>query len=332
MDFLGKTPKGKPPPCVVVFGDDEFLRREGRLRVRQWVLGPEPDEFALTTYAGDACDYRTLHDELFTQPFTGDCRFVIVEDADKFVTTYRKQLERLVQAPSAVGVLLLDVRTWTSTTLLAKAVESQGLALEANSPKIQHTPSWCVKWAQSRHQKKITREAAEWLVDLVGAHLGLLDQELAKLATFVGARPEIERKDVDRLVAGTRAETGFLLLESAMSGQLARTMEMLDRQLATGESPDGIYYMVAWQLRRLTQVARRIVAGLNPAAAMQEAGVASFATGITMDQLRHLGRPRMLLMYRRILQTELDLKGGSCLPPRTVLERLLVDLAVKSNP
>jgi len=44
-------------------------------------------------------------------------------------------------------------------------------------------------------------------------------------------------------------------------------------------------------------------------------------------QLRHLGRHRGAKLYGWLIQADLDLKGASALPPRLILERLIVRLA-----
>ena len=63
--------------------------------------------------------------------------------------------------------------------------------------------------------------------------------------------------------------------------------------------------------------------------ACMEAGVPPFAQKSTEQQLRHLGRGRVNQLYDWLVETDLGLKGSSQLPPRTLLERLVVRLAQK---
>jgi DNA polymerase-3 subunit delta len=68
---------------------------------------------------------------------------------------------------------------------------------------------------------------------------------------------------------------------------------------------------------------RRI--GVGPA--LQQAGIKSFFLKKAESQLRRLGRQRGSQLYRWLLEADLDLKGDSQLPPRLILERLIVRLA-----
>jgi DNA polymerase-3 subunit delta len=46
--------------------------------------------------------------------------------------------------------------------------------------------------------------------------------------------------------------------------------------------------------------------------------------------MKHLGRRRLGKLYDWLMEVDLGLKGGSLLPPRTLLERLVVRLARKA--
>ena len=61
--------------------------------------------------------------------------------------------------------------------------------------------------------------------------------------------------------------------------------------------------------------------------ALEQAGVRSFVLHKAEKQLRHLGRQRGEQLYRWLFQADLDLKGASALPPRLILERLIIRLA-----
>ena len=61
--------------------------------------------------------------------------------------------------------------------------------------------------------------------------------------------------------------------------------------------------------------------------ALQQAGVNSFFLQKTERQLKLLGRHRGAQVYRWLLQADLDLKGDSAMPPRIIIERLIVRLA-----
>ena len=60
---------------------------------------------------------------------------------------------------------------------------------------------WCRAWCKAAYGKELAPAAAQLLVDLIGPEMGLLDQELAKLALYAGSAARVEAADVDTLVA-----------------------------------------------------------------------------------------------------------------------------------
>jgi DNA polymerase-3 subunit delta len=165
------------------------------------------------------------------------------------------------------------------------------------------------------------------LVDLVGTEMGLLDQELAKLATYAGSNSRIDEADVDQLVGQSRAENTWKIFDLIGAGQIGAALTMLDRLLDQGEEPLRLLGAFSMQLRRLAQAARLYSQSTSLPDALEQAGVPPFGRRSAEQQVRHLGRRRLDMIFDWLLETDLGLKGSSQLPPRTLLERLVVQLA-----
>jgi DNA polymerase-3 subunit delta len=328
LTFLDKAGKQKVQPIYVLHGDEDFLKRQVLAALQGLVLGPPGESFGLSTHAGDKAVFAAVHDELQTLPFLAARRLVVVENADPFVTRYRAALEKYVARPAPNGVLVLDVKSWTATTKLAKLLDGPG-TIVCKAPAGQRLPAWCVERASSVHGKQLATAAASLLVDLVGPEMGLLDQELAKLAVYVGEAARIDTDDVDRLVGSSRAESIWKIFDALTAGRPAEALAILDRLFVQGEDAVRVLGAFSMQLRRLAQAYRLTQQGRPLAAALVEAGVPQFAVRSAEQQLRHLGRRRADHLYDWLLETDLGLKGSSVLPPKTQLERLLVRLAHK---
>jgi DNA polymerase-3 subunit delta len=324
--FLERPP-ASPQPVYVLHGDEDFLKRQALGAIKKLVLGEGDDAFAFSTHAGDRASYADVRDELDTVPFLCPRRLVVVENADPFVTQWRSLLEKYVGQPSQRGVLVLDVRTWPATTRLAKQVPASA-TLVCKAPALHRLPAWCTAWAQSQYGKQLTPAAAQLLVDLVGAEMGQLDQELNKLAIYVGKGPRIDVAEVDQLVGRSRAAEVFKIFDALGSGNTAAALAILQRLFDQGNDPVAILSgPFSWHLRRLAQAARLARHGLTLAAALERVGVPPFGRASCEQQLRRLGPRRAGQLYDWLLEADLGLKGSSQLSPRTLLERLIIRLA-----
>jgi DNA polymerase-3 subunit delta len=334
IDYLASPEEYPPRPVCVVFGDDAFLKRQALDRLRREVLPSDDADFSLTTFEGSSAELRDVLDELATVAmFGGGKRLVIVEAADDFVGRHRAQLEDYVARPSEMGVLALEVRTWASNTRLYKAVAQAGLQVDCASPPPGRLTRWLGSWAMQVHDVRLAAPVADLLVEMVGPELGLLDQELAKLALTAGSDKRITAEMVTRSVGSWRAKTTWEMLDAALAGNAREALVQLDRLLLAGESPIGILAQISSSLRRFAAATRLVLqaeaAGrrVQLSSVLERAGVKRFVLQKAEKQLRQLGRHRGALVYRWLLQADLDLKGASAVDPRLVLERLIVRLA-----
>ena len=184
---------------------------------------------------------------------------------------------------------------------------------------------------------QLPQAAAEMLVELVGPELGLLDQELAKLALLAGDEQKITPELVGRSAGGWRAKTTWEMLDAALDGNVREAMLQLDRLLASGEQPVGLLGQISASLRRFAAATRLVLAGRGrppprqsprcPGAGRRPLVRAAKGRAATPP----VGPPARAQLYRWLLQADLDLKGDSAMPPRLILERLIVRLAVRQG-
>jgi DNA polymerase-3 subunit delta len=318
----------KRQPVYALFGEEGFLKRLAREKLLNVILGDADQDLAVSVYAGDSLEFPTLRNELDTVPFLTPCRILIVQDADDFVSDHRPALEQYLARPSSVGVLMLELKSFPETTRLAKILPDEA-KIACKPLPMSRLPAWCVSWAESRHQKQLDANAAELLVERIGQSLGMLDQELAKIATTIGDRPRITVNDVDSLVSRSKEANLFHILDAIGNGDPGAALSLLEESFADGSDPMGILAPLTFQLRRLATVARLTAAGLSLGPAMDAAGVKDWADvrRNCEKQLRHLGRRRLEKLSDWLAEINLGLKGGNALPERVQVERLIVLLA-----
>ena len=309
-------------------GDEDSLKHLVREKIVGVAVGDADAEFAVSVYAGDKLDFSTVRNDLETLPFLAPCRVVIVENADAFVTDYRPQLEQYAAKPSPIGVLVLEAKSFPETTKLAKALPDSA-KIACKPPQAYRLPAWCVDWAKSRYGKKLATDSAELLVELVGVGMGMLDQELDKLASAVGARPAITVEDVQRLVGRSKVADVFRIMDAVGEGNACEALSILEDLFAEGEDPMAILGPLTAQLRKLAAVGRLTASGMALGPALTAAKVPAWdkIRASFEKQLRHLGRRRLNRLTEWLAEINLGVKGGNALPERVQVERLIVMLA-----
>jgi DNA polymerase-3 subunit delta len=320
-------------PVYALVGDEDFLKRHARNKIVATAIGDVDPGLAVNVYSGDKLDFSVVRNDLETLPFLAPCRVVIVEEAEKFVSEHRQELEAYAAQPSPVGVLVLDVKTFPDNTRLAKLLPDSAKIACKSFPayKLHELKPWCIEWTKTTYQKKLLPAAAEILLELVGPTMGLLDQELNKLAIALGNKPEITPEDVERFVGRSKAADVFRILDAIGAGQSGEALSILEELFTEGVDPLGVIGPLTASLRKLALVGRLIHEEKMPLGpALDAAGVPKWdkIRLATERQLRHLGPSRLQKLTDWLVEINYGLKGGNALPERVQVERLIVQLAM----
>jgi len=348
-----ETPaEAAPQRLCVVFGDEPLLKQ---LVIGQWrrqVLGGDDTPFA--RFSGPETDWRDVRDELSTVSLFGSGpRLVVIDEADKFVTACRGELEDYAAGEAADRVLVLDVKSWPANTKLYKAVAKKGLAVHCGLPVLSsrsktkpvdtaRVARWLSQRAPSAHGVKLPQAAARLLIEIVGAHLGLLDQEIARLALHVDPGGGVTASLVQQQAGGWRTRTAFEMLDAAADGDAAEALRQLDRLVKSGEAPPAIFGPLSWSFRRYARAIRLYQRSEQAGGRLliaEALGQAGFNRGdderkLAEQRLRQLGRRRAGRLFQQLLKLDLALKSTHSSTPRGRLkiEQFLVSLAREVKP
>ena len=354
LDYLAQAKPSAPQPLTVLFGDEWLLRNLVLEGLRTALFADEviPHE----TFDGDSgeLEWRDVRDEVSTVSLFGQGkpRLAVIQSADKFVSEYRSELEKYAAHASSHSVLVLVLKVFAANTRLYKLVQKEHLVVDCRVPEVtvgwdkvpdaRRIVPWLTSTAETRHRATLPKRSAELLLNLVGADFGRLDNELEKIAIYVGEGKKITEEVVTKLVGGERAETTWDMIEAILDGEADRALEKLDRLLNAGENPNALFGSLAWSLRRFAAAVRLIERGERSGqriplpAALRKAGVndRKGKEGFSERHLKQLGRIRAGHLYRSLLELDLSLKGSHSQGDRArwAFEQLILRLSKELAP
>jgi DNA polymerase III delta subunit len=225
-------------PVYALVGSDPFLQLQ---KLRE-IAGLLPADAQRIDYDGETVQLAEILDELQSfAMFGGGTKLLTVREADALITRYREQLEDYVNKPSSSATLVLRLSSLPSTQRIAKAIAKVG-AIESCAPPKDLT-RWAIDHAKHAHKITLMPDAAKVLVDYVGADLGRLDTELAKLAIQCDAG-KISLDSVCANVAFTREREMWDLTIALASGNVGEALSRW-RQLLHSD-PSTEFRAVTW--------------------------------------------------------------------------------------
>lgn len=248
-------------PAYLFTGAENFLKEEGIQAIVAKALPAADRNLNLESlYAGSDVSGREVRERAQTLPFFLSARVIIVRQAEKWKPADLDALAEYLADPSPSTVLILSsqderIKTAPWTRLAEKAYHVECYPLFDNQ-----VPEWIERRSRD-HGKRIQRDAVHALIERVGQSLADLDNELGKLAVYVGARDIIAEADVREAAGRTRQDTIQELNEALGRRNAPQALKLAERVLEEGAAAPQVLAAVAWHFRNLKRERERLDAG-----------------------------------------------------------------------
>ncbi len=158
------------------------------------------------------------------------------------------------------------------------------------------------------------------MVRLMGDDLRLLDQELAKLATYLGADSRPTLADLEAVSWQADAVNIFTLVDAIGKRQQSTALKLLERMLTEGADPSGLLAMIARQMRIIFMI--KALAGSGNMA--QQLNLHPFVVKQCQQQAKGFQRQARERIFKALFAADLALKNSQ--EPKLVLEGLVTEL------
>jgi DNA polymerase-3 subunit delta len=238
-------------PVFLFYGEEDFLIAEAVEKFKRQIADPS---FNLEILEGETLTLETLSAALRTQPLLGGDKLVIVRDFEVETKEQDELISFLKAVPPELKVVFsaagIDKRS-----KFFKFLGEQGEVVEFKTfaPWEQEELLGWIKARVQKAGKNIAYDAARLLKEITGSNLRLLAGEIDKIATYIGARPEISEADVLALAAS--GETSAFSLMDALRGKDLKSAQLLWLGLQRNkEDLFSLLALMASQYRIMLQV------------------------------------------------------------------------------
>jgi len=226
-------------PAYALIGDDSFLQ----VQKLGEIVAAAPKDAQRIDIDGERAELVDVLDELRSFAMFGGSKIVVVRSADDFISNFREQLEDYLDKPSSSATLVLRANKLPSNTRVYKLIQKKGEIQKCEPPKERELPGWIGQRARSEHNITLSADAASLLADRIGADLGRLDNELAKLAISIEGK-KVEADDVAKSVAFQREQEMWDLTNALAAGNVREALQRW-RQLLSSDSSSE-FRAVTW--------------------------------------------------------------------------------------
>lgn len=245
--FIDELEKGLKAPAYLLYAEDSYLLKEALLAVKQTVPEDRRD-FLLTVFDMDSPEappVEQILDVLFTVPFFGGRKTVVMDNVQKLLKNDLQTLAGYLAGPSPDSVLVLLSSGTLKKTLKEALKGAKAIPLDIREKEI---PAWLSQRASSRGIK-LTPDAVDYLIGTVGPEAGLLASEVEKLA--MSGKEKLDAPDIKEIVKGGGGYDVFDLI-SALKAKDADMVFRIYRSLAEVQDPYGLVGALNWHYERVS--------------------------------------------------------------------------------
>jgi len=236
-------PKGARGGAFYLHGEDQFRKEEALRALIDAHIDPATRDFNLDALRGTDVDAERLASVLATPPMMAEWRVVVLREVEGLAGSKhaREELVRIAATPPPGLALLMSgtvpkdssAKFYSELARAARSVEFKAI-MDAD------VPGWLIARASEEHAMEIELDAARALGAAVGPNLGILTQELEKLATMVGDRRRVTLDDVRRVSSKLPAQNRWSWFDMVGERRFEDARATLGTLLAQGETGVGL--------------------------------------------------------------------------------------------
>ncbi|MDP2156315.1 MAG: DNA polymerase III subunit delta [Nitrospirota bacterium] len=247
-NLLDEIKKGFTSKSYLLNSSDRFLHAEA-VSLIKGIIPPEELDFNFQSFdmlspEQEKTAFDQILDVLNTVPFFSGRKYVVIENSQKIAKKDLKKLENYLQIPSGTSVLVLLYEG----SLKKDAKESfKGVKQISLDIREGDMPAWIVEKAKLKGLN-ISKDAAQYLLAVIGPDLGMLSTEIEKL-TLVG-KPEIEKGDIAEIIEGKRIFGAFDLINAIRDRDKEKVFRIYS-VLRETEEPYGLLGALNWQYAQM---------------------------------------------------------------------------------
>ncbi|MCH5275442.1 MAG: DNA polymerase III subunit delta [Lachnospiraceae bacterium] len=272
----GDIKSGNWKQMYLLFGEEAYLRRQYRDRLRQALSG-DGDSMNTHYFEGKDINQGEIIDLAETMPFLAERRVIVMENTGLFKSGGEKLAEYLAEpAPTAYFVFVeneVDKRS-----KLYKQVQAAGHAAEFGAQDEKTLKRW-MAGILKKEGLQITESTAEAFLDKVGTDMENIRSELEKLVCYCMGKSVVDPVDVEAICT-TRINNRIFDMVTAIGEK--RTEDALNLYydlLALKEPPMRILFLIARQCNTLLQVKQLKNKGFANKAIGEKLGLPGFVAG-----------------------------------------------------
>ncbi|MBO4289762.1 MAG: DNA polymerase III subunit delta [Lachnospiraceae bacterium] len=315
----GDIKNGTPEQIYLLYGEEAFLRRSYRNRLKELITGG--DEMNYAYFEGAGIDVSAVIDLAQTMPFFAERRLIVVENSGWFSGKDASALVKTLEELPETTYLIFSEESIDKRMVFTKKVLERGFGARLDYQSYDDLCRWAVRKAKAAG-KDMQPAAARLLVERVGNDMNALSNEIDKLIAYRAEESVLTAADVEAIGSVRLNDRLFDMVDAAVEGRTRAALDIYADLLALKEAPLKMMIICGRHLAALMTVKEMVQTGASDRDIAQAAGLRDFQVKKYRRQERQMSMQKLTAMLDRITELDASIKTG------TVSDQLAVELFI----
>lgn len=319
FDAMKKISNQTIAPLYVLYGSETYFMQNLQQQLRKYVLEDEQD--AISTYDLEETPIEDVIADAETYPMFSEKKLIIASNAT-FLTAQRQpasavdhHIDRLVQylsEPVDYSVIVLTTKNdkLDKRKKITKHLNNRAQVIPCTPIKANELRKWVKQVATDLHVH-IEKDAYEVFEREETIQLYNLQNELQKLALYVGEGGTITREIAEGLVSASTTSSSLRLVDAVIEKNIKETFTIYQQLMQAKEEPIAIISLLSFQFRTILQVKILKDKGYHQQAIQTKMKAHPFVIQIAYKRERRFSYSYLRGAIQILTETDAQIKRGS---------------------
>ena len=252
-------------------------------------------------------------------------RLLIVKWADKLSARDGEALIPYFQTPNETTTLIFAASKLDGRTKWVQELKKRASVVEC-APLFENQRAGWVTQRARELGLQLEESALDVLKEQVTEGLYGAARELEKLVAFMPEGQRIRAQEVETIRGKPPGISVFDWSDAVAQGDHGRALDIVAKNLETGEAPLRMLGAFLWQMRRIWKTKALMEEGKDAGQAARQAGIPPFRAREFVQQVQRWKEPHLRRAWELFAQADSALKGGRASRPKLILDDLVIQL------
>ena len=330
---LQQVKNKKISPVILLYGLESYFIQNIKAELLKVILDEGGDE-NLSTYDLEETPIEEVIADAETYPFFGGKKLIIVNNPTFLTAKHTKlpfehdikRLEQYINNPVDYSyiVFIAPYEKLDNRKKITKLITKQAMVVECNPIKDHEIGKW-IKSLANELKITIAPDAYEVFEAELIVNLHLIQNELIKLAMFVGENGVVTKEIAEDLISQTANSSALRLVDAVIERNLLKAISIYKDLQKMNEEPIALIALLAFQFRIILRVKLLKQKGYSQFQMRKQIGAHPYVIKIADDREKRFTTQKLEDTLDKLTNTDAVIKQGK-MEKELAFELLLYEL------